>query len=392
MPTMLQRLNAATRKADHRAQVIARAWAAGDARTANFLTTKYLQSHEARFAAVGRARRKLTFWKRPSPKSLPGIAAGLNAFSGTNEPALVELIPKGDNGDYRKVLNFGIKNRSLQYLIAPLLKATSQLHPQQFGSQGVPQAIDLVGDLMKGGHLWTIETDIQNCFPSFEGENLHTILHLPKRVISHVIMGENLNVVPGDTLLNVFGPAEGDDGDPYTVECFLAEARQGMPHGSAPATLIAEMLIAPVLKALPTGSQVPSFVDNMLTMALSEEECESVTQTLWSALIGHPVGHLKPRLVRSSKPGEPIKFLGHRLKLHGTKLLIEPTLENDIEFKLQVHRKFKRLCRPASTAIRQMRAEDLTEYVTSWTGSFARCFGMKERRSFWLKKIDAAMK
>ena len=190
MSTTLERLNAATRKADHRAQVIARAWAAGDARTANFLTTKYLQSHEARLAAVGRARRKLPFWKRPSPKSLPGIAAGLNAFSGTNEPASVEIIPKGTNGDYREVVNFGIKNRSLQYLIAPLLKATSQLHPQQFGSKGVPEAIDLVWELMKSGHVWTFETDIQNCFPSFEGENLHNMLRLPKRVISHVIMGE----------------------------------------------------------------------------------------------------------------------------------------------------------------------------------------------------------
>lgn len=392
MANTLAKLNAATRNAEHRIRCISAARTLGDDRSAKFLTTKYLQSYDARLAAVGMARRKLPWSQRPMPKSLPDIAKTLNAFSGTNEPALVELIPKGDNGDYRKVVNFGIENRALQYLIAPLLRATCEIHPHQYGSKGVPAAIDQVGELIKSGYLWTKETDIRNCFPSFEGENLHTMLHLPKRVISHVIMGENLNVVPGDTLLNVFGPAEGDDGDPFTVECFLAEARQGIPHGSAHATLIAEMLIAPVLKSLPNGSQVPSYVDNMLTMALSKDECESVTQTLWSALIGHPVGHLKPRLVRSSNPGQPVVFLGHRLNLQGTNLLIEPTPENDAEFKLRAHRKFKHLCRPAATAVRKMRAEDLEEYVNSWTGSFARCLGMKERRDYWLTKIQSALK
>ncbi len=261
MSTTLQKLSAATKKADHRARVIARAWASGDERTAKFLTIKYLKSYEARLAAVGNARRKLPRWKRPPLKSLPSIAAGLSGFTGTNEQASVELVPKGTNGDYRKVVDFKIKNRSLQYLVVPLLKATSELHPQQFGSKGVPEAIDLVGELMKSGHLWTTELDIQNCFPSFEGENLHDILRLPKRVIRHVIMGENLNLIAGDTLLNVFGPAEGGDGDYTLIDEFLAEARQGIPHGSAPATLIAEMLIAPALKSLPKGAQVPSFVD-----------------------------------------------------------------------------------------------------------------------------------
>src|SRR5262245_48117612 len=43
--------------------------------------------------------------------------------------------------------------------------------------------IDRVKELLLDGYVWTIESDITDCFPSFEGGNLHSCLPLPEKVI-----------------------------------------------------------------------------------------------------------------------------------------------------------------------------------------------------------------
>ena len=55
-------------------------------------------------------------------------------------------------------------------------------------------------------------------------------------------------------------------------------------HGSAVASLAVEVVLAPVLKALPSVAIVPSYADNMLTMAKTKEDAWSVTKAMWSAL------------------------------------------------------------------------------------------------------------
>jgi hypothetical protein len=91
---------------------------------------------------------------------------------GTKENAVVNMKEKGSNGGYRLPMDFGIENRSLQYLLVPLLEATADLHPEQYLTRGgVPAAIDRVKELMLDGYVWTIESDITDCFPSFEGGN-----------------------------------------------------------------------------------------------------------------------------------------------------------------------------------------------------------------------------
>jgi len=133
----------------------------------------YLASYQVGLAAVCEARCKLPILQRPALQQIPVIAGELNAWAGTDEPVKVNLVKKDQEGNTRTVLDFGIENRSLQHMILALVKARGDLHPLQFGTKGVPHAIDKVVELMKDGCLWTIETDLANCFPSFEGENLH---------------------------------------------------------------------------------------------------------------------------------------------------------------------------------------------------------------------------
>src|SRR5262249_23257300 len=177
-----------------------------------------------------------------------------------------------------------------------------------------------------------VEWDIANCFPSFEGKNLHNFLPLPEKVIAHSIMGDTLNVVPGDGLVWHFGPAEDDPGNLVAMGEILAVARRGLPQGSAASSIVAEMLIAVPLKTLPSVGVVPSYADNMLIMAKSEEEACSMSLALLSAFQAHPVGHLTPTLKSQSRPGQWVHFLGHCLRIDGQVVQIVPSQKNEAKF------------------------------------------------------------
>ena len=384
----------ARKQVDKLIRGVASAHKAGKKKRCAYLASQYLRSFDARLVATWRAYRKLNRHRRPDRKLLPSIATSLSAWKGTTEKAVVHMVEKGSNGGYRLPMDFGIENRALQYLLVRLLEATADLHPEQYLMKGgVHAAIDRVKELLLDGYVWTIEFDIADCFPSFEGGNLHNFLSLPEKVIRRVVMASDLSIVPGNKLISLFGPAEGDEGDFVMLAHFLADARRGIPQGSAASSLIAEMLLAGPLKALSTNvGVVPSFGDNTLIMARCEEDAVTMKETLWLALKGHSVGQLQPKVRSKSGPGEPVAYLGHRLQLKGHDVKITPSPKNDSKFHQHVTRGLKYLNKASHpTSARQRRARELRGYVGSWTANFCRCDGMAERKTLWLGKIDAAI-
>jgi hypothetical protein len=371
---------------------VSKAYVAGDRRQYRTLSIRYLQSYDARCVAVWEGYRALSRRRRSGLKKiLPVVGKSLNCRSRSDEEVVVRTKKKGED-DYRLVLDFGIVNRARQYMVERLLAATADLHPEQYLTRGgVPAAIKRVASLMLDGYEWAIETDIVKCYPSFSAENMHTALPLSKEVIDNVIMARGYNVIPGDSLIYLYGPAD-DEGDPVSLAENIAEARRGIPHGSAVASLAVEVLLAPVLKALPSVAIVPSYADNMLTMAKTEEDAVSVTQAMWSALIGHPVGPLTPSLKGEFGPGDTIEFLGHRLKRIGSKVHITPSEGNEAEFHLEFKQRLSKVKEAtAKLTVCRARARDLKRYVSSWTGAFGCCDGMKERKKVYLAKVDAAL-
>jgi len=117
---------------------------------------EYLASYDARLAATHRAFEKLKPGRRPPKKQLPSIAAGLNAFKGTQEDVRLIFKRKRSNpNEFRPTLDFGIENRALQYLVLSILHVIADLHPRQFGVRGgVPAAITHVRNAANGGFLW----------------------------------------------------------------------------------------------------------------------------------------------------------------------------------------------------------------------------------------------
>jgi len=131
----------------------------------------------------------------------------------------------------------------------------------------------------------------------------------------------------------------------------------------------------------------------MLTMARYEKDAVSIAEALWSALKAHPVGHLQPKLQSHSTPGEPVNFLGHRLKLNGQTVKITPSPENEYKFQRRLKSGFATIKNPCqSDFMRRAKARDLKGYIASWTANFSRCDGMAERRVQMLSQVDTIMK
>ena len=152
------------------------------------------------------------------------------------------------------------------------------------------------------------------------------------------------------------------------------------------------MLIAVPLKTLPSVGRVPSYADNMLIMAKSEEDAVSMSKALLSAFQAHPVGHLMPTLKSQSRQGQWVHFLGHCLRVEGQFVQIVPSPKNEAKFAKRIKTGLKSVGNTnLSGYVRRARARRVQRYIKSWTGSFSRCDGMKERKKHWLGKIDAAI-
>ena len=141
------------------------------AKKANHLTRMYLSSLDAHYVAVLEAHKSLHKYRRPNKARLFTYATELNPWRTIDEK--VFLLPKEKQfGHYRLTMNFGFENRARQYLVRPVLEARANVHPHQYAMRGVHSAVQRVAKLMSEGYVWAIETDIKNCFSSFDGEKV----------------------------------------------------------------------------------------------------------------------------------------------------------------------------------------------------------------------------
>lgn len=256
---------------------------------------------------------------------------------------------------------------------------------------GTHAAIERVAALMAEGYVWAVETDIKDCFPSFQGEKVQELLPLPKKVTRSVLLCASLNLSLGHN--SIFGPA--DPGDPPYEEVFpevFAAARQGIPQGSAASNLVTEILLASVFDQLPSIGHCPGYADNFLAMGKTKKEVVSITSDLWSALKAHPAGPLRPKEPKVFKKGGPTDFLGHRLTLVGKKVLIEPTPDNLEKYRLNFDHGWARIINAPSGKATAHRAEELRRYVRSWHAAFKLWGEAPTRQAKDLARINKLLK
>jgi hypothetical protein len=356
------------------------------------LICSYLNSFDARCEAVRAALRGLKPHRRPKATQVYSIVRSLDPWQGTEEPVIVNWKIKDANANSCRItMDFGPINRALQYLTHRLLAATADLHPRQFAVRGgVHAAIAHVAKARAEGFGWCAEIDIADCYPSFEGEKLLGLFNLPEEVIEHVITCKDLNLTLGSHPV-VVGPASDDEGNNVLLNEALAEARQGIPQGSAVSPLVAELLLAMPLKHLPEGGEVCVYADNLLIMAKDESKAVSMIQALESALAAHPAGQLRPN-IRLFKPDEPIDFLGHRFFHLNGAVHIHPSPRNASNFETKLKQGLKKLKNTKSPVKRRLCiGHELATYVRSWTAAFKLCDDIQSLKKTCLTEIKKKM-
>jgi hypothetical protein len=360
----------------------------------SFLIQQHLTSFDARLAATRLAASKMRWYRRPKETELKTIAKSLNAFQGTREEVRLRLIKKGAN-TFRPTLDFGIEHRALQHLVLSVLYAIAELHPRQFATRGgVAGAIAQAMDAMRAGYVHVHEIDIKDFYASFDGNKLVELVPVQKKVIERVLLSEHLNIVPSKLhhIKSCFGAADTVQGVVSPLEKYLAEARRGIPQGSAASPLLAELLLAPLLFQVPAGDTVVvvAYADNILVMAKTASDADAMTNSLRLALKKHPAGPLWPK-IKTFPPGGPIEFLGHRLAAHGGKVRAQPTPENQKKFEHRMKRGLAQLRKPKlAPATRRRLARDLKGDLSSYVSNFSLCDGVKECQQHWSAQIASA--
>jgi hypothetical protein len=150
-------------------------------------------------------------------------------------------------------------------------------------------------------------------------------------------------------------------------------------------------MIARALEHVPLLGVIIAYADNVLLLAKSKSDVESMTEALSAALEGHPVGRLRPSL-RRFVPGEPVEFLGHRLKCIEGVVRLEPDDDNKGKFQAEVNCELTYLKRTKSEAARRKCLGRLEGYIESWTASFKLCDDIEAVRSDWLARAQAQFK
>jgi hypothetical protein len=320
----------------------------GQLRKLKYWTRVYLNSFDARYAAVQKANRQRKIGHRLDEASVRVVATRLNAWRGTDEAVLVHAKRKSSNpSSFRTYMAFGIENSALQYLVLKLLEQIADTDPCQYTIRGgMHAAVKHVAKVMSTGPLWAVEVDVIDCYPSFDGEKLKDLLPVPKEVSGNVLISEHLNLNGGNithiTKSGPFGPAGGPKAS-MTLEGMLAAARRGIPQGSAMSPLIAETVLAIALREVPDLGDKVGYGDNTLLMAKEASDMVTMLEALESAFQGHPVGLLKPKR-KLFEPGQPVEFLGHRLIPQSCgKIRIEPSQKPQDRFDRKMRRMLNHL-------------------------------------------------
>ena len=352
---------------------------------------KYLGSFDAKLHATLEAYDAMKPEDRPDPRELASIACSLDPWKGTEEPVRVHRIPKDSPGEYRTVLEFGIENRALQYLVRDVLIAVLELHPNQYATRGgVHAAIKHTKQALIDGYLWAAELDINDCYPSFDEEKLSNLLPLPKEVTDHVILSRYLNLSLGFSIVSAIAWEMTTRVMPSPSGPFLPPGG-GLPQGSAASPIVAEAMIAIALKAVPPLGVIIAYADNILLLAKTKSDRDSMTEALLAAFEAHPVGRLRLS-PRAFAPGEPVEFLGHRLTPCKGDVRIEVTDSNKRKFEERMKSKLRSLAKTKRQGARRKALHDIKEDIQSWADAFKLCDDIQEIRAYWLARVHEQFK
>jgi hypothetical protein len=253
-----------------------------------------------------RANKKLKPHRRATLNHCLGLPGTLDVAAPINES--VAVYPREKKGGVLGViLEFGIKHRTAQDIVARIVSRHLKPRPFQYGLKGVHDAIAEVKKRLAAGYAYTARLDIKDFYGSFRLEKLAQELPLPHEVVEHAVVGRHIEV---DVQLSM------KDGhaaplSPHHINNLIALARQGLPPGSGCSPVVAEFIISKLAWKVSTQVVIVNYCDDWLILASKPKYLDEAIGALSDAVSQLPGGHFELVLLDQRSASEGFRFLGH---------------------------------------------------------------------------------
>jgi len=257
------------------------------------------------YSAV-QANKKLKPHRRVTLNRCLRLPGTLNVAAPIAEP--VRVFPREKKGGVLGViLEFGIKHRTAQDIVARIVSRHLKARPFQYGLQGVHRAIAEVKKWLAAGHVHTARLDIKDFYGSFQLEKLAHELPLPHEVVEHAVLGRHMEAT-------VDMSTKGGHSTPlqtHHISDLISLARQGLPPGSGCSPVVAEFIISKLAWSTSTQVVIVNYRDDWLILASTPKYLDEAIGALTDAVSKLPGGHFELVLLDQSSAFEGFRFLGH---------------------------------------------------------------------------------
>ncbi len=250
---------------------------------------------------AGTDHQTLEGFERELERNLNKLHEELRTGSYRPRPILRTYIEKPGSRDKRPLGIPCVRDRVVQsavrFVVEPIFERI--FHPQSHGfrpGRGCKDALREVERLLKAGHVWVVDADLENCFGSIPHESLL------KEIKQYIGDGRVLGLLEAFLKQGIMeGLAQ------WTPE-------EGTPQGAVISPLMANIYLNSVDGAMATaGYRMVRYADDFVILCGSREEAEGALgqvqeQMAWKGLRINPE---KTRLVDVGAPGQGFDFLGY---------------------------------------------------------------------------------
>ncbi len=250
---------------------------------------------------AGTDHQTLEGFERELERNLNKLHEELRTGSYRPRPILRTYIEKPGSRDKRPLGIPCVRDRVVQsavgFVVEPIFERI--FHPQSHGfrpGRGCKDALREEERLLKAGHVWVVDADLENCFGSIPHESLL------KEIKQYIGDGRVLGLLEAFLKQGIMeGLAQ------WTPE-------EGTPQGAVISPLMANIYLNSVDGAMATaGYRMVRYADDFVILCGSREEAEGALgqvqeQMAWKGLRINPE---KTRLVDVGAPGQGFDFLGY---------------------------------------------------------------------------------
>ena len=155
--------------------------------------------------------------------------------------------------------------------------------------------------------------------------------------------------------------------------------------------LVADILMAPVMAAVPDYGIAVNYADNFMVLAKRPADLVSIAKALRKCLYRHPAGPLGCKVPKRYQPGEAVEFLGYRLLVDKGKCTAAPTERNLRKFEKTFAKQLKRTkAHGVPKWLRTVRHHALRRYVQGWSSGFRQWPGAEHHCDHYLALLGPA--